>query len=83
MKNELKVVLRSLQDMSNPLLEEVKNLPHLKLVERKERGEALEKKIEEILQVKGPLYDLEAALDEVRFIVRHASEGINKLARIA
>jgi len=84
MKNERKLLLRILQDESLPLLEEAKVLPTLKLVQRKERGEVLEKKLEEfILQVKGPLYDLEAVLDEVRFIVRTASEGIQKLARIA
>lgn len=83
MKNELKLLLRYLQDTVRSLLREVETLKTLTLVERKEKGEVLEKKIEEILQVKGPLYDLEAALDEVRFIVRTASEGIQKLARIA
>lgn len=83
MKNEPKLLLRYLQDIVRSLLREVEALKTLTLVERKEKGEVLEKKMEEVLQAKGPLYDLEEGLDEVRFIVRKASEGIEKLARIA
>jgi hypothetical protein len=83
MKNELKILMHRLQDVATPLIREAEALNGLTVEERFEQGRKLAEKMEEVLQVKGPLYDLEAALDNVRFIVRKASEGREKLAQIA
>lgn len=84
MKDELKILMHVLQDLRIPLLAEAKALEQIPSLEsRLEKGLRLEKRMEKILQAKGPLYEIEEALDNVRFIVRKAQEGKESLAKIA